>query len=261
MCLILFSYRTHPRYSLILAANRDEFFERPTEPAGFWADSPEILGGRDRQAGGTWMAVRRDGRWAAVTNFRDGTRPPLGSRSRGDLVAEYLRGEQCAKTYAATIQQRRNEFGGFNLLVGDSQGVVFVSSQLPESLSLEPGLYGLSNHLLDSPWPKVERGKRELHELVNASNEIPADALLELLADRQMADESSLPRTGVSPEWERTLSAAFISAPGYGTRASSVLLMDAAGAVQFRERSFAEQGLMLDDRRFDFVTSAERGTT
>lgn len=253
MCLILFSHRTHPRYSLILAANRDEFFDRPTEPAGFWSDAPEILGGRDRQAGGTWMAVQHNGRWAAVTNFRDGTRPPAGSRSRGDLVAEYLRGKQSAKSYADAIQRRRNDFGGFNLLVGDRLGVVFVSSQLPASRSLEPGLYGLSNHLLDSPWPKVERGKRRLRDLVNASNELPAEALLELLADRQLAEESALPRTGVSPEWEKTLSAVFITAPGYGTRASSVLLMDEAGAVHFRERSFDEQGVMFDDRKFDFV--------
>jgi uncharacterized protein with NRDE domain len=256
MCLILFSYRTHPRYSLVLAANRDEFFARPTEPAGFWADTPAILAGRDRQAGGTWMGVHRDGRWAAVTNFRNGARPPPGARSRGDLVAEYLRGKQNAKTYADAILHRQNEFGGFNLLVGNSQGIVFVSSQLPEFLSLGPGLYGLSNHLLDSPWPKVERGKRGLRNLIQALPEMPAEALLELLADRQMADESSLPHTGVNPEWERTLSAAFISAPGYGTRASSVLLMDEAGAVHFRERSFAEQGALLDDRRFDFVISS-----
>ena len=255
MCLILFSHQEHPGYELVLAANRDEFFQRPTEPAGFWADAPEILGGRDRQAGGTWMGVHRDGRWAAVTNFRDGNRLRTGERSRGELVTYYLRGGDRATACAQNLLPLRHQFGGFNLLLGDRDGVVFLSSELPACQILGPGLYGLSNHLLDSPWPKVERGKRGLREILSASRTPASEGLFDLLGERQTADDDQLPQTGISRDWERTLSAAFISAPGYGTRASSLLLIHQDGAVHFRERSFSEQGSRLSDRHFDFVVS------
>ena len=253
MCLILFAHRAIPGHVLVLAANRDEFFARPTEPANYWADAPHVLAGRDLEKGGTWMGVTRDGRWAAVTNYRDGTRPETGSRSRGELVARYLLEGSSAASYAAAMADAGAEYHGFNLLVGDAKGVYYVSNRGVHLRTLEPGIYGLSNHLLDTPWPKVERGKRELEALLKANSEDPAEPLLALLADRRTAADEALPHTGVGRDWEKMLSPAFIRAPGYGTRASSVLLIEPGGEANFRERSFGVNAELLEDRRFHFT--------
>lgn len=255
MCLILFAHRAVPGYALVLAANRDEFFARPTESAHYWTEAPNVLAGRDLEKGGTWLGVTRDGRWAAVTNFRDGTRPEAGARSRGELVARYLLEGSSAATYAAAVADEGAEFHGFNLLVGDTQGVQYVSNRGAGPRALEPGIYGLSNHLLDTPWPKVERGKRELEGLLEGNPGDPAEPLLALLADRRTAAEEALPETGVGRDWEKLLSAAFIRAPGYGTRASSVLLIGQVGEVSLRERSFGDCAELLEDRRFHFTAA------
>jgi len=172
MCLILFAHRAAPGYALVLAANRDEFFSRPTGPAGYWTDAPHVLAGRDLEKGGTWLGVTRDGRWAAITNYRDGSRPETGSRSRGELVARYLSEGSTAMSYAAAVASAAAEYHGFNLLVGDAKGVHYVSNRVARAQVLEPGIYGLSNHLLDTPWPKVERGKREMEALLGGNAEI-----------------------------------------------------------------------------------------
>ena len=252
MCLILFAHRAVPRHALVLAANRDEFFARPTEPASYWADAPHVLAGRDLEKGGTWMGVTRDGRWAAVTNYRDGTRPETGSRSRGELVAHYLLGGSSAASYAATVASAGAAYHGFNLLVGDIEGVHYVSNRGAPPRVLEPGIYGLSNHLLDTSWPKVVRGRREMEALLRGHLEDPSEQLLALLADRRPAPDEDLPETGISRGWEKLLSASFIRAPGYGTRASSVLLIENSGEATLRERSFGASAELLDDRRFRF---------
>lgn len=253
MCLILFAHRAVPGHVLVLAANRDEFFARPSEPADYWTDAPHVLAGRDLEKGGTWMGVTRDGRWAAVTNYRDGTRPETGSRSRGELVARYLLGDSSAASYAAAVGSAGAEYHGFNLLVGDSKGVHYVSNRGARPRALEPGIYGLSNHLLDTPWPKVERGKREMEALFGGNPEDPTEPLLTLLADRRPAADDALPETGVSRDWEKLLSSAFIRAPDYGTRASSVLLIEHGGEASLRERSFGASAELLEDRRFHFT--------
>jgi uncharacterized protein with NRDE domain len=253
MCLILFAHRAAPGYALVLAANRDEFFSRPSATADYWKHAPHVLAGRDLEKGGTWMGVTRQGRWAAVTNFRDGSRASIGSRSRGELVARYLLGASSAAAYAAAAATDGADFQGFNLLVGDRDGVYCVSNRGAQPQALEPGIYGLSNHLLNTPWPKVERGKRELQDVMEGDPADPAEPLLTLLADRRTADEEALPETGVGRDWEKLLSAAFIRAPGYGTRASSVLLIETGGEASFRERSFGANAELLEDRRFHFT--------
>lgn len=255
MCLILMAHRADPRYPLVVAANRDEFFSRPTAPAEYWLDARHVLAGRDLEKNGTWMGVTTDGRWAAVTNFRDGTSAESGTRSRGGLVASYLRHSGSAQDHVTSVMSEASEHHGFNLLVGDRAGVHYLSNREPGSMMLASGIYGLSNHLLDSPWPKVERGKRVLREaLVEATKpDRLIEKLLAALADRSFADDRTLPDTGIGKDWEKLLSATFISAPGYGTRVSTVLLMDQDGEVHFRERTFSESGQMNEDRRYRFV--------
>ena len=263
MCLILIAHRADPRYRLVVAANRDEFFRRSTAAADYWSDAQQVLGGRDLEKGGTWMGVDTDGRWAAVTNFRDGRSPEPGTRSRGGLVAGYLCGAALAQTYMASIGPGAREYHGFNLLVGDSDGVHYLSNKDAGPMMLAPGVYGLSNHLLDSPWPKVERGKLALREALagSAKPDRLIETMLAALSDRSIAEERALPSTGISQDWEKLLSAAFIGAPGYGTRASTVLLIDHEGEVHFRERSFGERGELIEDRRYRFALAPDPVTT
>jgi uncharacterized protein with NRDE domain len=238
MCLIFFAHRAHAGYPLVFAANRDEFHERPTAPADFWADAPQVLAGRDLRAGGTWMGVTRDGRWAALTNVRDpGAERPTGP-SRGYLVSDYLRSEVSAAAYLDEVAARMHEYSGFNLLVGDAEGVYYVGNRGGEPRVLPPGLYGLSNHLLDTPWPKVVRGKEALRVALERPTDALSETLFEILARADPAPDPELPDTGVGREWERVLSSLFIVSPEYGTRASTVLLVDAAGSASFVERSF-----------------------
>jgi uncharacterized protein with NRDE domain len=259
MCLILVAHRADPRYRLVLAANRDEFFRRPTAPADYWSDAPHVLGGRDLEKGGTWLGITTDGRWAAVTNFRDGTSAEPGTRSRGGLVAGYLRGSAHAQNYMASMESSAHEYHGFNLLAGDDAGMFYLSNRDGGSLMLAAGIYGLSNHLLDSPWPKVERGKLALREALagSAKPDRLIETLLEALSDRSIGADSALPNTGIAKDWEKLLSAAFISAPGYGTRASTVLMIDHDGEVHFRERSFNARGELIEDRRYQFALAQE----
>ncbi len=259
MCLILIAHHAHPRYRLVVAANRDEFFRRETASADYWADAPHVLGGRDLEKGGTWMAVTRDGRWAAVTNFREGTPAAPGMRSRGDLVSDFLAGEPVpARAYLSAVRRLANGFSGFNLLCADQHELLYLSNRLTIEAAqpglLAGGIYGLSNGALDMPWPKVQRGKAALQAALAATPgpERLTEALLATLSDRRTAEDDILPSTGISRDWEKCLSAAFINVPGYGTRASTVLLMEADGEVHLRERAFGERGELVEDRRFRF---------
>ena len=256
MCLILFAHRAHPDFALVLAANRDEYFARPTLPADYWKDAPDVLGGLDLQKGGTWMGVTRHGRWSAITNYRDGTRPEPGSRSRGELVSDYLKGDTPARAYAERAARAACAYHGFNLLAGDAVDLRYVAHAEGISRGVAPGIHGLSNHLLDTAWPKVERGKRRLQAMLDANAQDLEDRLLALLADRELAEDDLLPQTGIGRDWEKRLSASFIAAPGYGTRASSVLLIGTDGEVRFRERTFGENGSLQEDRRFRFTIAA-----
>ncbi len=241
MCLIALAVDTHPAYRLVVAANRDEFYARPTAPAAWWADAPDVLAGRDLREGGTWMGVTRAGRFAAVTNSRD---PGLAQRenapSRGALVADFLRGSADAESYAADLAGRAARYNGFNLLVGDEGGLFYLSNRGEGVRRLEPGVYGLSNALLDTPWPKVLRAREAVADaLARARGDGWESGLWEMLADRVIAADDALPDTGVGAERERLLSPPFIRTDVYGTRASTVLTIARDGEVRFVERSAA----------------------
>ncbi|HEU0013959.1 MAG TPA: NRDE family protein [Longimicrobium sp.] len=237
MCLIGLAWRAHPRWRLVVAANRDELYARPTAPAAFWEDAPEVLAGRDLRAGGTWMGITRAGRFAAVTNYHGSGEMRPAPRSRGGLVAGFLRGTESPGAYARGVEAAGGEYGGFNLLVGDGGALAYVSNRAPGVRLLEPGVYGLSNHLLDTPWPKVRRARDAVRQaLAGDGGELDAP-LLEMLADRIVAADGELPDTGVGIERARLLSPPFIATDLYGTRASTVLSVAADGEVRFVERT------------------------
>jgi uncharacterized protein with NRDE domain len=233
MCLILLAWQTHPQFPLVVAANRDEFYARPSAPAGPWPDHPEILGGRDLEAGGTWLGVGPGGRFAAVTNVRE-PGAPKGERSRGALTRDFLVGGAEPGPYAGAIDGSR--YSGFNLLVADQHELWYRSNRDGAARQLGPGLYGLSNHLLDTPWPKLVTAKTRLAEALGT---LPSfAAMFAILADRELVPDASLPASGVSLAWERLLSAIFVQSPTYGTRASTVLTVDGQGAAVLEERLF-----------------------
>ena len=239
MCLILLAYRAHPRIRLLVAANRDEWRDRPTAQAAWWDDAPGVLAGRDLRRMGTWMGIARDGRWAALTNIRGDAASRADGPSRGALVADYLRGADSAEAYLSRIIPRLDQWDGFNLLVGDAKGIRYVSNgEGEEERLLQPGVYGLSNAPLGTEWPKTRRGVSALRELL-AKRQDPGDrAVFRVLADVEPAPDDALPDTGVGKDWERALSPMFIDTPDYGTRASSVLRILADGTIRLVERSF-----------------------
>lgn len=258
MCLALFAFNAHPHYRLIFAANRDEFYDRPTAQANFWENDPQILAGKDLKQGGTWLGVTREGRFAAVTNYRDPASNREDAQSRGLLVSQYLRSSDAPSDYLAKLQQRNGEYNGFNLIVGDNDDICYGSNRSREIRRLSAGVYGLSNHLLDTPWPKVERTKAALAGLIDAEEQGLVDGLFAVLANRSRPDDSQLPDTGVGIEWERMLSPAFITSPNYGTRSSTVLLLDRKGGATFIERSFGPGGAAGETVRYDFCISMEK---
>jgi uncharacterized protein with NRDE domain len=238
MCLILFAYRLHPDYRLVLAANRDEFYERPTLPLDYWPDAPGILAGRDLRAGGTWLGVSRNGRLAAVTNYREPDKTRSDAPSRGHLVDNFLLGELSAAAYLQTVQAEGSRYNGFNLIAADPLELLYYSNRSHRIRRLPAGLYGLSNHLLDTPWPKVESGKQRLQAYLQQTRNPDPEPLLALLNDRSPPPDDQLPNTGVGIEWERILSPLFIQSPAYGTRSSSVILLANDGRLTFVERGF-----------------------
>jgi uncharacterized protein with NRDE domain len=241
MCLILLAYNAHPSFQLILAANRDEYYSRPSAPAAFWENSPQILAGMDLKEGGTWLGLTRTGRIAAITNYRDPKSERKDAPSRGGLVSRFLSSSISAEDYLAFLRREEANFNGFNLIFGDMERLFWFSnhSALPEIL--EPGIHGLSNHLLDSPWPKVNQGKDALKRLVDLGKNIKPDALFDILSERTIAPDDLLPDTGVGIELERLMSPIYISTPTYGTRSSTIILIDRNGEATFIEKTFNGQ--------------------
>ncbi|AUI68587.1 NRDE family protein [Beggiatoa leptomitoformis] len=242
MCLILFAYNTHPLYPLIVAANRDEFHARPTAPAHFWESSPQLLAGRDLQSGGTWVGITQQGRFAAVTNYREPQQTPINPKfSRGALVSNYLHSQQSTPTYLQICQQQSADYQGFNLIAGNiQQDLYYYSNRQTSPQKLMAGIYGLSNQFLDTPWVKVQKGKAHLQSLMH--HDFQLTELLALLSDKTLAEDAQLPQTGVSLAWERLLSPLFITSPDYGTRSSTVLRVNTNGAVEFCEQRFNPMG-------------------
>jgi len=241
MCLILVAWRVHPDYPLVVAANRDEFFARPAAEAAWWKDAKNVFAGRDLEAGGTWLGLGRDGRFAGLTNFRDPPRNRNDAPSRGALVADFLTGNESTAAALARLQTQGPRYNAFNLFVSDGDSLGIYESASGSARILEPGIYALSNHLLDTPWPKVTAGKSRLARALRA---LPDDTpLRELLRDDRPAPDAALPRTGVSLAWERMLSSAFIRAPGYGTRCSTVITRDRHGWMHVTESTWSDVGL------------------
>ena len=237
MCLILFSYNTHPDYKLVLAANRDEFYDRPTRPLAFWKDSPNILAGRDLKSQGTWLGISLTGRIAAITNFRDPLSIIEDAPSRGLVVSHFLSGTQSARQYLENIKASGIKYNGFNLLVGDSSGLYYYSNRSDAIEKISPGIYGLSNDLLNTPWPKVKKGKTLLKDLFDKKDPVSTSDILDMLKDPTQPPDNMLPDTGVSLEWERMLSPLFIKSDIYGTMSSSLILIKRTGEVTFLEQT------------------------
>ena len=256
MCLLVVAWRSHPRYRLIVAANRDEFHARPSAPLGWWNDDPRILAGRDLQASGTWMGVARAGRFGIVTNFRDLENPPLPeSPSRGMLVTRFLTGATSPKEYLDDLRGSASRYAGFNLLVGGPRALYYDSNRDGATARLlAPGVYGLSNAWLDAPWPKLLRTKARFAELI-AARDLQSELLFELLADRTAADDDEVPDTGLPPDWERALSAPFVVHERYGTRCSTLLLVERGGRTVVHERRFDAAGLQTGTSRIEFASA------
>ena len=256
MCLILFAFQAHAEYPLVVAANRDEAYARPAAPAAFWLDHAEVYGGRDLEMGGAWIGITRSGRFAAVTNFRDGSPKGVAPRSRGDLVGGYLTGTQAAQRYLQSVAARLSEYAGFGTLAGDMNSLWFLSNYGNGVEAVASGVHGLSNHLLDTPWPKVADGKRELAVLLHSDARLLPDDLFAMLADRSVAAENVLPNTGVGIAREKQLGPKFIAVDDrYGTRASTVIIVNRLGEVYYAERSFGGHGAFLGEvtQRFNLA--------
>ena len=250
MCLIVLALEARPGLPLLIAANRDERYDRPAAPLGFWLDHPDVLGGRDLEAGGSWLALTRTGRFAAVTNLRSTGVPSPSLRSRGELVGDFVTGSMPPDEYLEEVTARRGEYRDFNLLVGQGATVVYGGSRIPSPRKLSPGIYGLSNADLDTPWPKVVRARTRASTLLGAEEPISPDPFFALLSERAVAPDEELPDTGVGLDWERALSSAFIVTPEYGTRASTVVILRADGLLEMAERSFGPGGRLLGEERF-----------
>jgi uncharacterized protein with NRDE domain len=252
MCLILFAYNTHPSYRLILAANRDEFYDRPSTPADFWGKHPQVLAGIDLKEKGTWLGVTREGKFAAITNYRDPASWKDQAPSRGKLVRRYLTGSSDAEKYLKKTVPQAENYNGFNLLLGDASEL-FVYSNRGELQKLSAGIYGLSNHLLDTPWPKVKRGKKLLEAALMQKGEALEESLFALLMDRHVPQDSQLPDTGVNLEWERILSPMFITSPVYGTRSSTILLIGMNRRIKLMEKVYNGKPEPWVTSRFTFL--------
>ena len=238
MCLIVFAWRPGHAQPLIVAANRDEFYARPSLPLAQWPQAPHVHAGRDLEAGGTWLGIGAHGRFAALTNIRDPHQPPA-RKSRGELVARFLTGDASIDDYLSDVVGRAPEYAGFNLLLGNAHELWHFNARRSEPVMLEPGVYGLSNAGLDTPWPKLLKARAALSAVLNDPQ---PERLLALLGDAQTAPFAELPDTGVGLATESLLSSVFIASQSYGTRASTALIVQADGTRRMVERSFGPYG-------------------
>ncbi len=251
MCLIFLSIQDHPRYKLIIAANRDEFHRRKTAPADFWKEAPDVLAGRDLEANGTWLGISRKGQISLLTNYRDPKNIDPAAPSRGHLVSDFLQKEILGESYLKEVEKRGKQYNGFNLMAGKSADLWYYSNYAQGVQRLAPGFHGLSNHLLNTPWPKVERGKAMLRPILKQPVIRPVE-LFEFLYDERRAPDDKLPDTGIGLERERALSSMFIKSSGYGSRCSTAVLIDNENHVQFSERVYDLTTFAHTTRDFEF---------
>jgi len=252
MCLILLAIGAHPNFKLVLAANRDEYYQRPSAPPAFWEEAPRLLAGRDLAGGGTWLGITRDGRIAAVTNYRDPASLKKTAPSRGRILTDFLLGSDAPSDYLATLQEKAGRYNGFNLLVGEKERISWYSNRSRQRVLLPPGIHGVSNHLLNTPWPKIVRGKERFTLVLQGPRGPSPEILFELLQDHHLPPDEALPSTGVPLEWERVLSPIFIRSPDYGTRSSTVIFIDRTDHVTFIDRTFDPESDRYETREFEF---------
>lgn len=253
MCLIAFAHRIVPGYELVLIANRDEFLARPAAPLGWWPDNPNILAGKDLEGGGTWLGVNRKGEWTAITNYREPLPELNNPPSRGDLTRLILENNITLLGESFSLTPPADKYHGFNLLSGNKSTVRYFSNRSKgDPIGLKPRIYGVSNHLLDTPWPKVTKSKTALERAVGQGR-VDFMELFEILASTEKAKEEELPHTGISQDWEKMLSSAYINAEelGYGTRMRTILTISDNGRVQICEwrRGESEPGPVFSFQR------------
>jgi len=254
MCLIAIAWQARRDLPLMVAANRDEWRERPTKAAHWWPERTELLAGRDLQAGGTWMGITRGGRFAAVTNFRDPSDKRSTARSRGTLVTEFLFGSDTPARFLANLSPRASDYNAFNIIVGDGASLFYYGSREGQPRAIEPGVHAISNHVLDEPWPKVVAGKIAMNQALDDRD--PMGVLFAMLSDEERPSDEELPATGVPLEWERRLGAALITGKDYGTRASTVLAVTNHGEAIFEERTRGPDGEVTQTVREAFTVES-----
>ncbi len=240
MCLIVFAWKAHPRYPLILAANRDEFYKRPTQQAGFWEEFPKMVAGKDLKAGGTWMGITSSGRFASVTNYRDPANIDPKAKSRGDIPIDFLTGSDLPMDYLKKLDTDSENFNGFNVLLGDLKDLFHYSNYEDKINQISPGVHGLSNALLDTPWPKVSFVKNEFQKVISGA--FSQRDLLDLMGQTETFADDQLPKTGVPYEWEKAISAVCIRTPTYGTCCTTIITIDQEGTVSFFEKTYPVGG-------------------
>src|SRR6056297_830636 len=255
MCLIVFAFNHHPKFPVIFAANRDEFYAREAQKAHFWDTKPAVLAGKDLRAGGTWLGVSEKGDFGAITNFRDLDNPREGDRSRGEIIPEFLTRENSPQQKLRQLIQESQHYAGFNLLAGNSERLYYLSNVSGDMQTVAPGIHGISNAYLDTPWPKVEVAKSECKQAIKPTR-IDRDMIFRFLKNSDTYPEESLPSTGLSPEMEKAISPIFIETEGYGTRCSTLLTIDRPGNVHFTEKTYPVDGDSSEEvKEFSFKTS------
>ncbi len=256
MCILFIAVKQHPQYPLIIAANRDEFYRRPTKPSGFWAGLDGVLAGKDEQAGGTWMGVSHSGKVAALTNIRAPQTLMENARSRGELVLDYLVENVADTAYLAHLRKSAEAYNGYNLLYGNWHDLKVYNNHTDTLEPLQSGFYGLSNADLNSPWPKINAGVQALEQHCQSQDELDCETLFQLLRDESKAEDHLLPSTGVPYQWEKQLSSIFINTPEYGTRSSTLLLVDRDAHVTWHERSYDEEATVTANKTYQFDIKA-----
>ena len=254
MCLIAIAWQARSDLPLVMAANRDEWRDRPAKPAHWWPERPELFAGRDLQAGGTWMGITRTGRFAAVTNFRDPSDKRATARSRGTLVTAFLVGNETPARFLSNLSASASEYNGFNLIVGDATSLLYFGSRDGQPRALDPGVHAISNHLMDEPWPKVVAARLGMDQALEERD--PSGPLFKLLSDGSLPSDEDLPDTGVGVAWERRLGSALITGEDYGTRASTVFTLADKGEISFEERTRGASGEATGTVRERFVVEA-----
>ncbi|TQR16512.1 NRDE family protein [Psychrobacillus soli] len=251
MCLINFQFHAHPNYKLIVVANRDEFYDRKTEPAQFWQDAPNLLAGRDLVGLGTWLGITKEGKFAALTNYRNPSEVSIGKISRGEIVQNFLVGSFSSEEYLQFLDRDKEKYNGFNLILGNPEKLHYYNNIEGEIREIDPGTHGLSNKFLNTSWPKVVKGREGLKTYSSSKKELDLEELFAIMTDAEVAIDEDLPNTGVGMELERNLSPLFIKMSNYGTRCSTVILVDHTDRVTFTERTYVN-GEFASDKRFTF---------